>query len=344
MSCFAHVVVHLLHFATRGRSIHIRATSVLDVALNDVVLVKSIYVCWFWRIKGIIMQIYMLFRYSDEFRLSSLCSWLIQRDFYGICMWRAVTSLSQHGTQSLVQCKQLVSREQGCAVWNMLVVGRQCSGPRPDQPSEGQGSPHCDNSPCLPPFFFFFWAPQHGLGEDAQVCPMRGAAVRRPVRAALHRHAEVRRHRSKGQNVRAAAPRRQHGLLADRGLLHRLRHLHCPAGLGTHEVHGLRQEEVFHREEEVVSIYISPDVSVVVSSAELTEPDLMVWTALAWLMSWVGKSCNCLCLPSLLLSSPLSLHQEACGPRLCDRVHITLFCLSHRQLWGTARCVVCHVF
>lgn len=38
------------------------------------------------------------------------------------------------------------------------------------------------------------------------------------------------------------------------------------------------------------------------------------------------------------LSLPLSLYQEACGPRICDPVHITLLCLSHRQLWGTTCC------
>ncbi len=120
-------------------------------------------------------------------------------------------------------------------------------------PQRDRGRLTATTAPVSLPSFSFFELPQHGLGEDAEVRPVRGAAVCRPVRATLHRHAEVRRHRSKSQNLGAAARRRQHGLLVDRGLLHRLCHLHRPAGLGTPEVYGLHEEEVPHWEEEVVS-------------------------------------------------------------------------------------------
>ena len=47
------------------------------------------------------------------------------------------------------------SREPGLWCVENASGGRQCTGPRPDQPSEGQASPHCDNSPRLPLVFFF---------------------------------------------------------------------------------------------------------------------------------------------------------------------------------------------
>jgi len=120
-------------------------------------------------------------------------------------------------------------------------------------PQRDRGRLTATTDPVSLPSFSFYDLPQDGLGEDAEIRPLRGAAVCRPVCATLYRHAEVRRHRSKGQNDGTAPRRRQHSLLADRGLLHRLCHLYGPAGLGSPEVHGLHEEEVSHWEEEVVS-------------------------------------------------------------------------------------------
>lgn len=210
-------------------------------------------------------------------------------------------------------------------------------------------------SPSL--LFLFFELLQHGIGEDAEVCRVRGAAVRRPVRAALYRHAAIRRHCSKGQNTGAASWRRQHGLLAHSGLLHCLCDLYCPAGLGTPEVYGLHEEEVSHWAEEMVSFFClsgtagasngglgcawspagTPATETWAAFLSLNRP-VAGLTALGWWISWVSKSHDCLCLPSLLFCVSLPLCQEARGPRLCDPVNIALLCLSHRQLGGITRC------
>lgn len=120
-------------------------------------------------------------------------------------------------------------------------------------PQRDRGRLTATTAPVSLPSFSFFELLQHGLGEDAEVRPVRGAAVCRPVCAPLHRHAEVCHNRSKGENLSAASWRRRHSLLVDRGLLRCLCHLHCPAGLGTTEVHGLHEKEVSHWEKEVVS-------------------------------------------------------------------------------------------
>jgi len=93
---------------------------------------------------------------------------------------------------------------------------------------------------------------EHGVGESSEVCAVRGVAVLRPVRAALHHRAPLRPHRGEGEDVDAAPRRRPHGLLADRGVLRGLRDHGGAAGLGAHEVHGVQEEEG-SVEEEVVS-------------------------------------------------------------------------------------------
>lgn len=120
-------------------------------------------------------------------------------------------------------------------------------------PQRDRGRLTATTAPVSLPSFSFCDLPQDGLWEHAEVRRLRGAAVRRPVCATLYRHAEVCCHRSQGQNLSAAPRRWQDGLLADRGLFHRLCHLHRPAGLGTPEVYGLHEEEVSYREEEMVS-------------------------------------------------------------------------------------------
>lgn len=119
----------------------------------------------------------------------------------------------------------------------------------------GLTSPQRDRQqpPVSLPSFSFCDLPQDGLGEHAEVRPLWGATVCRPVCAALHRNAEICRHRGKDENICATPWWCQHGLLADCGLLRCLRHLYCPGDLGTPEVHGLCEEEVPHWEEEVVS-------------------------------------------------------------------------------------------
>lgn len=153
-------------------------------------------------------------------------------------------------------------------------------------PQRDRGRLTATTAPVSLPTFSFFELPQHGLGEDAEVCPVRGAAVCRPVCATFHRHAEVRHHRSKGQSLGAAPWRRHHGLLVDRGLLHRLCHLYCPAGLGALEVHGLHEEEVPHWEEEVVSFFSWEP------GAALTS-DLTSWVEYEQARSWFGLHLAC---------------------------------------------------
>lgn len=194
--------------------------------------------------------------------------------------------------------------------------------------------------PVSLPSFSFCDLPQDGHGEHAEVCPLWGDTVCRPVCAALHRDAEICRHRSKDENICTTPWGCQHGLLADRGCLRCLRHLYCPGDLGTPEVFGLCEEEVPHWEEEVVSFSgVSWDPSVA-----LTE----TWPAAGSL----NQFCCCfrrhlddkyyepsspeLAFVSLIcwFSSHLSSHQETCGPCICDPVHITLLCSSHCQFWG----------
>lgn len=146
-------------------------------------------------------------------------------------------------------------------MWKMLVVIDNALVRGLTSPQRDRGRLTATTAPVSLPSFSFFELLQHGFGEDAKVCCVRGAAVCRPVRAILHRHAAVRHHFSKDQNIGAASWRRQHGLLVDSGLLHCLCDFYCPAGLGTHEVYGLHEEEVSHWAEEVVSFFcLCPDV------------------------------------------------------------------------------------
>lgn len=251
----------------------------------------------------------------------------------------------------------------------MLVEAHNALGRGLTSPQRDRGRLTATTAPVSLPSFSFFELPQHGLREDTEVRPVRSAAVCRPLRTTFHRHAEVRHHRSKGQSLGAAPRRWQHSLLVDCGLLHCLCHLHRPAGLGTPKVYGFHEEEVPHWEEEVVSFRcLCPDAiglgsqkckcSFVLScQQQATCNALLTWDLASWFeseqaCSLFGLHLACehhelaspatafVFLPVLLfcLYLPLSLHQEACGPCLCDPVHTTLLCLSHRKFWGTSCC------
>lgn len=124
-------------------------------------------------------------------------------------------------------------------------------------PQRGRGHLTAATAPHVSLLSFSFCdLPQDGIREHTEVCPLRGAAVCWPVCATLHRDAEICHHCGKGQSVCAAPQRHQHSLLADRGLLNRLCHLHRPAGVGTPEVLGVYKKEVSCWEEEMVSFLL----------------------------------------------------------------------------------------
>lgn len=165
-------------------------------------------------------------------------------------------------------------------------------------PQRDRGRLTATTAPVSLPSFSFCELPQDGLREDGEVCPVRGAAVCRPVRATLHRHAEVCCHRCKGQNISTTPRRRQHCLLVDRGLLYCLCDLHCPAGLGTPEVYGVHEEEISHREEEVVSfsdmkIENWSELCMLSSwdpSAVLRDRDMISWFEAELACDWFGQN------------------------------------------------------
>ena len=88
------------------------------------------------------------------------------------------------------------------------------------------------------------------LGEDAEVRPVRGAAVRGPHHTGLCDHGEVCRPHT-GRERRGSD-----GLLAGGGRLGRLRDLRDPAGVGASEVSDPEEEEIHHGDHTVVSTAI----------------------------------------------------------------------------------------
>lgn len=91
------------------------------------------------------------------------------------------------------------------------------------------------------------------LGEDAEVRPVRGAAVRGPHHTGLCDNGEVCRPHTGREGGGSD------GLLAGGGRLGRLRDLRDPAGVGASEVSDPEEEEVYHGDHTVVSTAIGSE-------------------------------------------------------------------------------------